>query len=271
MKKGLAVLLLFLLPLIAFSEDLKNNPFVKEMAPKIKTKTEIKVYKFKVKEGNFIHPQKLTKKQAMKILHCIKLDRKPYPLILSHEDILKILPDFLKAMAEAKPDEKVVIEKTKHYINSKEKKDIHKKVDQLYFSLPDENHLLVNYLYEGYKRGRTLLTSKYIKYYSKDGNVYKNSVLIDKKVWTTRLNFAEFDSIYEETFEKLPKNPDAEINPNNKNELVKKQENQIPQNTISTEEMEKELQRLKNMLDKKLITEEEFMKLKQKVLKKAGL
>ena len=47
--------------------------------------------------------------------------------------------------------------------------------------------------------------------------------------------------------------------------------NQKKEQTISIEEMQNELERLKEMLDKKLITEEEYKVLKDRVLKKAGL
>ncbi|BBB33654.1 hypothetical protein TTHT_2230 [Thermotomaculum hydrothermale] len=113
MKKSILIALLIILPLTILGDDLKNNPFVQEFIPKVKTKVSLKVYRIKTKR-ECAHPQTLTPKQANKILHSIKIKRQIPLLVLNNEEIMKILKDFVKNMAEAGKNEMVVIEKQKN-------------------------------------------------------------------------------------------------------------------------------------------------------------
>ncbi len=268
MKKSILIFLLFLLPITIFGENLKNNPFVKELIPKIKTRTILKVYKIKT-ERKCAHPQQLNEKQANKILHSIKIKQQVPILVLNHDNIRKVLKKFVQLFATAAPNEMVVIERDKNYLNAKNKKDILTKVDKLMFWFKDTDNLVVFYHYEGYDAARTLETGYHVDYYKENGKTYKSSIVIKRDIWTKNLNKSPFEKDYEKTWENLEKNLAKGKQAKGK-EKVKKKSNKTEQ-TISIEEMQKELQRLKDMLDKKLITEEEYNMLKKNVLKKAGL
>lgn len=268
MKKSILIFMLVLLPLTILGEDLKSNPFVRELAPKVKTTTTLKVYKIKTQK-KCAHPQDLTEKQANKIFHSIKIKGKVSVLVLNNEDIRKVLKKFIKTFKTASPNEMVVVEKTKNYLDTKNKKDILTKIDKLVFWFKDSNNLVVFYKNKGYNIARILETGFHVTYYKENGKTYKSAIVIQKDVWTKYLNKAVFEKDYEKTWENLEKNL-AKGKQAKEKEKVEKKSNKTEQ-TISIEEMQKELQRLKDMLDKKLITEEEYNMLKKNVLKKAGL
>ncbi len=268
MRKSILILILILLPLKMFGEDLKSNPFVKELVPKIKTKTTIKVYKQKT-ERKCAHPQVLTEKQANKILHTVKIRGTVPVLVLNHEEIRKALKKFVKLFATASQNEMVVVERTKEYLDAKNKKDIHTKLDKLFFWFKDKDNLVVLYYNKGYDTARTLETGYHVEYFTENGKTYKSGIVIKSDLWTKNINKSPFEKDYEKTWKNVEKNMEKEKQSKGKEKAENKEEK--AHQTISIEEMQKELQRLKDMLDKKLITEEEYNMLKKNVLKKAGL
>ncbi len=268
MRKSILILILILLPLTIFGEDIKNNPFVKELVPKVKTTTTLKVYKIKT-ERKFAHPQSLTEKQANKIFHSIKIKGDVSVLALNNEDIRKVLKKFIKAFKTASPNEMVVVEKAKNYLDVKNKKDLLTKIDKLVFWFKDNDNLVVFYHFEGYDAARILETGYHVTYFKENGKKYKSAIVIKRDMWTNNIYKSPFEKDYDNTWQNLEKNLAREKQAKGK-EKANKQSNKTEQ-TISIEEMQKELQRLKDMLDKKLITEEEYNMLKKNVLKKAGL
>jgi len=269
MKKSILIVMLILLPLSIVGEDLKSNPFAKELTPKVKTQTTLKVYKIKTSKRKCAHPQILTEKQTNKIFHSIKIKGKISLLVLNNEEIRKVAKKFVNEMANAKENEMVVVEKQKKYLDTKNKKNLLTKVDKIVFWFKDNDSLVVFYKYKGYNQARILEEGFHVSYFKEKGKTYKSAIVIKKDVWTKYINKAVFEKEYEKTWENLSKNlqKSKEAKPNKKLKTEKTESNQ----TISIEEMQKELERLKNMLDNKLITEEEYNKLKQKVMKKAGL
>ncbi|BBB33653.1 hypothetical protein TTHT_2229 [Thermotomaculum hydrothermale] len=139
------------------------------------------------------------------------------------------------------------------------------------FWFKDNETLVVFYSYKGYDRARILKEGFHVNYFKANGKIYKSAIEIKKDVWTKYLNKAIFEKDYEKIWERIPKNPEeAEAREKTKQKTSGENIN-TEQKTISIEEMQKELERLKNMLDKKLITKEEYEMLKKNVLKKAGL
>ncbi len=268
MKKIVLLGFILILTMIVNAEDLKNNPFVKALTPKIKGKTIVRVYRVKVEGKTYTHPQSFTRKQANKILHSIKTTEGVPVLVLNELAIRKAIKPFIEEFKKAKPDEMVVIEKDKKYLNAKDQKTLMTKKDILYFGFPDKDHLLIFYKPEGYDRARLLREGFHVHFLTdKKGKKYMSTIIMNRDVWEKYINRAVFEQDYEQMWEKTPKSPDEK--PDTTKENLKKNQNQA--GTLSIEEMEKELEKLKNMLDKKLITEEEYNKLREKILKKAGL
>ncbi len=268
MKKTILTIAAFLLPLAVMSQNLQNNPFVKELIPKTKTETNIKVYKIKTKNRKCVHPQKLTPKETNKIFHCIKIKGKVSFLVLTNEEIIKIYKKFIEEMESAKPDEMVVVERIKNYIDTKNKKVLTKKIDKLLFWFKDNDTLVVFYHNKGYDRARILKEGFHVTYFKENGKTYRSAIEIKRDVWTKYINKAIFEKDYEATWENLSKNLKKEnkttLKDNSKTDKQKEE-------ALTIEQLQKELQKLKDMLDKNLITEEEFKKLKKKLMERAGI
>ncbi len=270
MRKGLIFLIFFAMSIFAEGQNIASNPFVKELMPSIKRKKSITVYKIKT-DKNCAHPQTLTLRQASKILHSIKVKTMFPVLIFNAEEVRRVVRDFVKNMATAGKHEMVVIEKKQVFFDAKTNKKMLERVDKLFFWFKDKDDLVVSYYAKGYDMARTLKEGFHVKYFRDEkGKVHKSTVIIKRDVWEKYLNRPVFEKDYEMIWQNLNKNPEVEKpgNAKTKKESINKPEQNG--NKISVEEMEKRLQKLKEMRDKKLISEEEYKRMKEKVLKEAG-
>ncbi len=272
MKKTLAIFSIFIFSL-AFAqnkEQTKSNPFLK-LAPRFKKETKLKISLKKVDNLQFAHPQTLTRKQVNKIFHAVKIKGNPDILVLNNDEILKITKDFIHAFQTAKKNEMVILEKTSIYNDTKKtvKTPVEKR-EKLAFYFVDPSTLRVSYSFSGFEKARVLKEGFLVSHAKIKGKKYKTIIDIKKDLWTKYINKEIFPGEYEKTFEQLKLQNQPTPSPENTNKRDSLQ-NKTTQQTMSVEEMEKELKRLKDMLDKKLITQEEYEVLRKNILKKAGL
>ena len=262
--------MIFAVCLLTRGQNIANNPFVKELMPNIKRKKSITVYKIKT-EKNCAHPQTLTLKQANKILHSIKVKTMFPVLIFNAEEVRKVVRDFVKNMATAGKHEMVVIEKKQVFFDAKTKKKMFERVDKLFFWFKDKDSLVVSYYAKGYDVARTLKEGFHVKYLRDEkGKVHRSTVIIQRDVWEKYLNRPVFEKDYETIWQNINKNSNIKKTDSTKARKSSSNEPEAEKNKISVEEMEKKLQQLKEMRDKQLISEEEYKRMKEKVLKEAG-
>ena len=271
MKKTLVVLALFIFSL-SFAQqkqNFKSNPFMK-FTTKLKRRSTLEIYTEKVEKLKFAHPQTFTRKQVNKIFHAIKVKGNPDVLVLNNDEILKITKKFIQTFQSAKTNEMVVLKKKTTFsdANNPETKLTREETLKFYFMDPDT--LRVSYLYSGFEKARVLKEGFLVTHAKIKGKEYKSIIDIKKDLWTKYINKEIFPGEYEKTFNQLrlqnQQAPSVEELKDKKTEETQKVEK-----TISVEEMEKELSRLRDMLNKKLITQEEYEVLRKNILKKAGL
>ncbi len=262
-----SILLLVLVPV--FAQDADKTAKTKGNSQIIVT---IFPYKYQVSDTPYAHPQTLTLKQAARILSSIFIERgKGGVPVLNSEDRMMLAPKMVKEFKTLKKNQQLEIVKTWGYGQKdgtfNEDYSVHiylcfVKTDTLYVALsyknrkPEQIYHLV--------QGRFM---KWMK--NKDGKNILNIVLMNKSLWTT-----DFDElVFEKNMDFDPKNIKQTIDKHEdqKGNIQGSKPEKTEPVTLSFEQLEKELERLNDMKDKGLISEEEYKKARARLMEQAGI
>ncbi len=216
----------------------------------------------------YAHPVTLSKKALGRILYALKADaaRMTPSKVFTIEEIRDLVEEGMlqEAFKKVNKYEKIKLEKVKEYIDENEEV-IHSESETLFLFFKNKDELYVTYIPKGFPFFRKLMKGLDMKDGVRwNGKPFDNTISINKKLWTTDIKKPIFPSNvnFGELIKKV-KQHGAQAN-----EAPQKQEN-VKQ--FSLEDLQTELEKLKTMLDKKLISFEEYKKLKKQVLAKAGL
>jgi len=274
-KKSILFLVIFtiLFFITSFAKDSKKvQNKGKRVNYKLKTTINIDIVDNADKEHEkYAHPVELSNDEIARILYALRVSEPGYiPVqMFSIDEIKDIVEkgDLSAAFKLVTPNEVVRLIRNTDYLDNKGKVSRTKK-DRLFFYFKKKDVLYVHYLFDGYKGFRRLVKGLDMgKAYRWDGTLWQNAIAINAKLWHEDMKKTIFP--VDVDFSKLiAKQKDIDSNNSSFNPH---EELQVQKTQLSLADLQKELERLNSMLEKKLITVDEYKKLKQGLLKKAGM
>jgi len=246
--------------------ELQKNIKKKKINYKIETNIYIDVVEnIDKNHEELAHPVLLSDEALGRIMYAFKVDGpglNPHKLF-SIEEIRELIENgrLSEAFKKATKYEKVKLSRVVEAIDEHGKVvESREEIFFMFFKSNDE--LYVTYVTRGYRISRFMVNgldmTDGIRW---DGSPFTSTISINKKLWTTDLKKTIFP-ITDDLSKILSIGKE-------KKTVENKEKKEIQE--FSLEDMQKELENLKKMLDSKLITNDEYKKLKAKVLAKAGL
>lgn len=196
---------------------------------------------------SFSHPVDLSIKQIKRILYAIKI-KNPGLKVFNSEELNELAPILQKEFKSLKPNEKLTLTRT--FINKKTNKNL---IDSFSFSFINSNYLHLKYIYSGYNKKRQLEQGNDVYTPYRNGRGYFNELLMKKDLWTKNINKKIFKS-------------DIKIKNIIDNSLIKN--NDKVKKNPDLDSLQKEIEKLDNLLEKKIITKEQYNILRNHILKK---
>jgi hypothetical protein len=219
----------------------------------------------------YAHPVELSNEAIGRILYALKVDaaRMSPVQIFTIEEIRKLVDDgrLKEAFLKVGKFEKVELTKMNEYIDENDEV-VYTKSEKLFLFFKNKDELYVTYIPSGFKFFRTLMKGLDMKDGVRwDGKPFNSTISINKKLWTVDIKKPIFP-VSEDITQLIKK-----IRTKGNSEEGKKETNKALQENqdFSLDALQAELEKLKKMLDKKIISIDEYKKLKKKVLAKAGL
>lgn len=218
-----------------------------------------------------VHPVTLSEEAIGRILYAFRIDGpgvSPFN-VFSIEEIRKLVDDgrLVKAFLKSNKYEKIKLSRIKDYVDEN-KKIVESREDTFYLFFKTDDQLYITYVPKGYDLSRFMVKgldmTDGVRW---DGSPFQATISINKKLWTSNLKKSIFPITGD--LSKISNVKTMASEGNNKDNVENPTQDNVKE--FSLEDLQNELEKLKKMLDAKLISEEEYKKLKEKVLAKAGL
>ena len=229
---------------------------------------DVMLHEFQVPgTSTYAHPQQLTRFEMSRILSSLKyeMDFGMRAAVLNAEEQIQLGEAAAELFETATSNQQVLIVKTMPIDPSKENPDIRRL--EIYLCFLDENTLYASVAHRNMPvKGSIGVGKNMIRYTNPEGRSAANIVCIDRKLWTTDKNKPVFEVDKDALKEALARKQKLD----SKSGQTTEQEEAAPA-SLTVEELEKELSRLRNLLDKELINREEYEKLRAELIKRAGI
>lgn len=217
--------------------------------------------------STYAHPQQLTRSEMSRILSSLKYDMDfgMRAAVLNAEEQIQLGEAAAELFKTAAPDTQVLILKTMPVNANEDLPEIRRL--EIYLCFLDENTLYASVGHRSMPvKGSIAVGRNMIRYTNPEGRSPSNIVCIDRKLWTTDKNKPVFEVDKDALKEALARKQEMD----SKSDQTPAQEEAAPA-SLTVEELEKELSRLRNLLDKELINREEYEKLRAELMKRAGI
>ena len=223
---------------------------------------------YQVGSTAYAHPQDLTEQQVARMLSAIRTATPSGrgKALFNAEERIQLAPEVSKLFATLGDKQQVeIVRKTIIPANSNTKSSQYAERVYMCFLNPETVYVAVRT--EGNRFKSVLTIGNFMAPYQKqDGRIVPNIELLLKPLWTENIDKPIFDRNLENTMEALERAQSME------NESVQgtTQESE-PAGSMTIQELETELEKLRNLLDKKLISREEYDALRGELMKRAGV
>jgi len=219
--------------------------------------------------GNaYAHPVSIDPKQVVRILSSLRylshFDR-AIPIFNSEERI-QLATRICEIFAALGSDQQVMIQR-KSSLPGKDSPEPGEKIETVYLCFLDKDTLYAAYLTSGIQHGNSLAIGNYMAPFQlKDGSNAPNIALLLRPMWTTNADSPVFEKDFESALSTIQSMKSSENSTS-----IQSQEKVTSEPMLSVNELEAGLEKLQSLLDKKLITREEYESLRKDLMKRAGI
>ncbi len=217
---------------------------------------------------SYAHPQQITPEQMTHILSAImyEMDFGMRVPVLNAEERIQLGEKAADLFGSVSPQEQVMIQKT--ILPKQDQGESDPGVLQLYLCFLDPNTLYVSVVHRNMEiKGSIATGHNMMRYTNPEGRSSDNIVCIDRKLWTEDIKKPVFDVDLNRLQSALKRKEQLD----QQDSGVTGTDQKPAKASLTVEELEKELSKLHDLLEKKLITKEEYSKLRAELMKRAGI
>jgi len=228
----------------------------------------VQPFHYLVDGKSYAHPQKLSAVQVSRILSVIhiELDFGRHTPVLDAEERMQLAPKIAELFSRLKPDQQIEVKKiVTRTTTDGTRETVRSKTLYLCFLEPDT--MYAAYVSSGTDLGSTLKKGYHMeKKLRDDGSVVPNILFLKRPLWTDNFMKPAFPEA-EERIKNLANIQGQATKPEPGNA-----EKAAPATgTMTLDQLESELARLRSMLDRKLIDDKEYQRLRKMLFQKAGI
>ena len=233
------------------------------------TRYTINAHTFQVNDTAYAHPRKLTVKQVARMLSALRTMtsyEKSIPLFSAEEQV-QLSPEIVEQFSRLETDQQVeVVRQTA--LNTGDSAGTQQEVsERVYMCFLDAHTLYVAVITRGSRYTSQLKVGNYMAPFQKtDGTIVPNIVLLLEELWTTSGNRPIFEKSPQDALRAV-----TQMQVQEREGSAVGTSDETPVGTLTMQELETELQKLKDLLDKELISRQEFETLRKDLMKRAGI